>query len=331
MVTNWKCGALYNSIKSGELNHWFFFFSFWIGFMCVWNSSSSVLVRAQCTLEMGSGGAGLYLPFPQAGSLELHSCSHHGLVEHLSQSFSFAVWDCTGKDGNGGKWGRRDTGSLRNLLEEHCVGISGQPRGRFGGLVQGSPGTWSLPGLCHARTGGSTTARMLWGIAGQCLSPLGHSWKGSGVLQVLPGARRAQWLHGPACADPSHQHQNLGQIDFKPMVRSVWWCCSRLSLAQRWFRWFFVSKERFKLNFDLIEFWDKMNWRIYYGTVMLGSLIPGLQSLRCYFWWIPRVPGCVGKPDSQCALRIIQPWVSSCHFVNLFLFAPPACTMWELH
>lgn len=85
---------------------------------------------------------------------------------------------------------------LRSFSCAGTVGISGQPWGRFGGLLQGSPGTWSLPGLCHDRTAGSTKARMLSGMVGQCLSPLGHNWTSSGVLQVLARAGRAQRLRG---------------------------------------------------------------------------------------------------------------------------------------
>lgn len=101
------------------------------------------------------------------------------------------------------------------------------------------------PGLCHWR---------------ELSEVSGHTWTNSGVLQALARAGRAPWPHGTAVgalqhelihrewrteeeeaagwadADPAKQvpaqtHQNLGQIDFKPMARSVWWCCSSLRLA----------------------------------------------------------------------------------------------------
>lgn len=255
-----------------------FFFSFWIGFICVWNFSSSVLLQAQGTLEVGSGGAGLSLPFnfprlvylshfprlvylshfPQAGSLPRPGAPlvfppHSTLVEHLSQSFSFAVWGCTGKGGNGEKWERRDTGSPRNLPEEHllcwhCWDLWAAT-GEICWALTGLSWTWSV---LVSLTGGSTTARMLSRVAG-------HTWTNSGVLQALARAGRAPRPHGTALgalqheliprewrteeeaagwadADPAKQvpaqtHQNLGQIDFKPMARSVWWCCSSVSVA----------------------------------------------------------------------------------------------------
>lgn len=124
--------------------------------------------------------------------LELHLCSHHGLVEHLSQSFSFAAWDCTGKGGNGGKWGRRDTGSLRNRPEElllcwHCGCFwtaTGEVWWALAGLswrmelvcvttgLQGAP----RPGRSQGWLG-SVWAH--WGTTGQALVSC-RSWQGLG-------------------------------------------------------------------------------------------------------------------------------------------------------
>lgn len=106
-------------------------------------------------------------------------------------------------NGRGGIQGALGT-LLRNFSCAGTAGISGQPRGRFGGLLQGSPGAWSLPGLRHDRAAGSTTARMLSGMVGQCLSPLGHNWPSSGVLQVLARAGRAQRLHGTGVGTLQH-------------------------------------------------------------------------------------------------------------------------------
>lgn len=84
--------------------------------------------------------------------------------------------------------------ALRVFLDSHGGGLVGSCRAL---LAHGA-------GLCHDRAAGSTTARMLSGMAGQCLSPLGHNWPSSGVLQVLARAGRAQRLHGAGVGALQH-------------------------------------------------------------------------------------------------------------------------------
>lgn len=85
--------------------------------------------------------------------LELHSCSHHTpLLWNISPSPSALLCGAAlgrvgmVRNGRGGIQGVLGT-FLRNFSCAGTAGISGQPQGRFAGLLQGSPGhgvSWSL-------------------------------------------------------------------------------------------------------------------------------------------------------------------------------------------
>lgn len=150
-------------------------------------------------LEMGSGGAGFYLPFPQAGSLPRLAAPLMIPPQSCGTSFPILGEDCPGKDGNGEKWGRRDTGSLRNHPEELLLCWQCWDFWTAMGELW-----WALAGFSwHVESPCSVSLeehRMLSGIAGQCQSPLGQTlvscrcWKGLGQQ----GGSMAQEWESPA-------------------------------------------------------------------------------------------------------------------------------------
>lgn len=277
MVANWKCGALYDSIT--------FFFPSEL------DSSVFEILPAQSWCRPSAHWKWQWRSWfispvsPGWFPAQTWSSTHDPTMVLWNISPSPSALLCgtaLGRMGmvrNGGEGTQKALGTfLRNFSCAGTAGISGQPQGSFGGLLQGSPVTWSLPGLCHWRSTGCSrgllgSARAHWA---QLWSPAGpgKGWESS----VASWHRNGSLQHGLI-------HQ--GVEEWGEGGCRVGWCrpcrtgssknTSELMSSSNWFQTngqkclvvllqfelqVQVNKEWVKLNFDLIEFWDKINLRI---------------------------------------------------------------------